>query len=114
MRDLEFAVDDGRTGGCNYRVGKNARGAGGECGSAQRDPRVGDVVTGARLDEGLQGAGDESLSAAGVAVAEQELCARVPYLRAFQGFAEAFRELSGLGEGAFGFVTVACAEPRSS
>jgi len=37
----------------------------------------------------------------------------VPYLRAFQGFAEAFRELSGLGEAAFGFVAVARAEPRS-
>ena len=38
----------------------------------------------------------------------------MPYLRAFQGFAEAFRELFGLGEVAFGFVAVARAEPRSS
>jgi hypothetical protein len=38
----------------------------------------------------------------------------VPYLRAFQGFAEAFGELFGLSDVAFGFVTVACAEPRSS
>ncbi len=63
--------------------------------------------------KGLQGAGGEFLGAAGVAVAQQELGARVPYLRAFQGFAEAFRELSGLGEVTFGFVPVACAEPRS-
>jgi hypothetical protein len=45
---------------------------------------------------------------------QQELCARLPYLRAFQGFAEAFRELLSLGEVAFGFVAVAGAEPRSS
>jgi hypothetical protein len=56
-------------------------------------------------------AGGEFPGASGVAVAQQELGARVPYLRAFQGFAEAFRELSGLGEVAFGFVAVACAEP---
>ena len=84
-----------------------------ECGSAERDPGVGDVVAGARLGEGLQGAGGEFLRAAGVAVAQQELCARLPYLRAFQGFAETFRELFGLGEVALGFVAVACAEPRS-
>jgi len=64
--------------------------------------------------KGLQGAGGEFLGAAGVAVAQQELGARVPYLRPFQSFAEAFRELLGLGEVAFSFVTVACAEPRSS
>ena len=85
-----------------------------ECGSAECDPGVGDVVAGARQGEGLQGAGGEFLGAAGVAVAQQELGARVPDLRAFQGFAEAFRELFGLGEVAFGFVAVACAEPRSS
>jgi hypothetical protein len=60
---------------------------------AECDPGVGDVVAGARLGEGLQGTGGEFPGAAGVAVAQQELCARVPYLRAFQGFAEAFREL---------------------
>jgi hypothetical protein len=53
------------------------------------------------------------LGAAGVAVAQQELGARVPDLRAFQGFSEAFREVFGLGDVAFGFVAVACAEPRS-
>ena len=74
---------------------------------------MGDVVAGARLDEGLQGAGGEFLGAAGITVAQQELCARVPDLRAFQGFAETSRELLPLGEVAFGFVTVACAEPRS-
>ncbi len=63
--------------------------------------------------KGLQGAGGEFLGAAGVAVAQQELGARVPDLRAFQGFADAVRELSGLGEVASGFVAVACAEPRS-
>ena len=84
------------------------------CGSHQCDPGVGDVVSGARQGEGLQGAGGKCLGAAGVAVAQQELCARLPYLRAFQGFAEAFRELFGLGEVALGFVAIACAEPRSS
>src|ERR1017187_7936977 len=85
-----------------------------ERGSAQRDPGLGDVVAGARLGEGLQGAGGEFPGAAGVAVAQQELGARVPYLRAFPGFAGAFRELLGLGEAAFGFAAAACAEPCSS
>ena len=87
---------------------------GGEGGSAEGDPGVGDVVAGARLGEGLQGAGGEFPGAAGVAIAQQELGARVPYLGAFQGFAETVRELSGLGEAAFGVVTVARAEPGSS
>ena len=102
-----------RTGQCSLLYGQ-AFLPGGECGSAEGDPGVGDVVAGARLGEGLQGAGGEFLGAAGVAVAQQEFGARVPYLRAFQGFAEAFRELLGLGEVAFGVVAVACAEPRSS
>ena len=38
----------------------------------------------------------------------------MPDLRAFQGFAEAFCELPGIGEMAFGVVAVACAEPGSS
>jgi hypothetical protein len=71
--------------------------------------RIGSTPVG----EGLQSAGGEFPGAAGVAVTQQELGAGVPDLRAFQGFAEAFRELSGLGEAAFGFVAVACAEPRS-
>ena len=87
---------------------------------------MGDVVAGARLGERLQGARGEFLGAAGVAVTEQEFGAGVPYLRAFQGFAEAFRELLGLGEEAFGVVTVAapsrarpsacrlCRTPRAS
>ena len=104
---------DRRTGQCTVLVCQ-AFLPGCERGSAERDPGVGDVVAGARAGEGIQGAGGEFPGAAGVAVAQQEFCARVPYLRAFQGFAEAFRELSGLGEGAFGFVAVACAEPRSS
>jgi hypothetical protein len=83
-------------------------------GSAQGDHGVGDVVSGARLGESLLGLRGEYLGSAGVTVAHQELCARMPYLRAFQGFAEAFRELSGLGEVALGFVAIACAEPRSS
>jgi hypothetical protein len=66
------------------------------------------------LDERLQGAGGEFLGAMAVAVTQQEFGAGVPDLRAFQGFAQADRELLGLGEGAFGFVTVAAAEPRSA
>src|SRR5262249_50838399 len=82
-------------------------------GSAHRDPGVGDVVAGTRTGEGLQGTGGEFPGAAGVAVAQQEFGARVPDLRAFQGFAEAVREVLRLGEVAFGFVTVARAEPRT-
>ena len=85
-----------------------------EGGSAQRDPGVGDVKRVRRLDECLQGAGGESLSAAGVAVAEQELCARLPYLRRVPTSAETSGELFGLGEVALGFIAIACAEPRSA
>jgi len=49
-----------------------------------------------------------------VAVTQQEFGTGVPDLRAFQSFAEAYRELLGLGEVAFGFATVAGAEPRSA
>ena len=49
-----------------------------------------------------------------VAVTQQEFGAGVPDLRAFQGFAEADRELLGLGEAAFGVVPVAAAEPGSA
>ncbi|HEX3964940.1 MAG TPA: hypothetical protein VHZ03_51240 [Trebonia sp.] len=84
-----------------------------ERGSAQDDPGVGYVVASARLGERLQGVRGEFLGTA-VAVAQQELGAGLPDLRAFQGFAEAYRELPGLGEVAFCVVAVACAEPRSS
>ena len=68
---------------------------GGERGPAEGDPGMGDVVTGARAGEGLQGADGEFAGAARVAVAEQELGARVPYLRAFQGslFKSEFKEV---------------------
>jgi hypothetical protein len=42
-----------------------------------------------------------------VAGPQEELGSGVPDLRAFQGFAEGFCELFGLGEVARGFVTVA-------
>ncbi len=81
-------------------------------GSAQRDPGVGDVIAGPRQREGLHSAGGQFQRAAGVAVTQQEFRAGVPDLRAFQGLAQAFRELLSLGEIAFSFGTVASAEPR--
>src|SRR5206468_12165967 len=101
---------DRRTGQCSLLYCQ-AFLPGCEGGSAECDPGVGDVVPGTRQGEGLQGAGGEFPGVAGGAVAEQELGAGVPDLRAFQGFAEAFGELSGLGEVAFGVVAVAGAEP---
>lgn len=101
---------DGRTGQGSLLYGQ-ALVPGCERGPAQGDPGVGDVVAGTRASEGLQGAGGEFPGAATVAVAQQELGAGMPDLRVLKRLAEAYRELFGFGEAAFGGVAVASGRP---
>ncbi len=65
----------------------------------------------AHLAASAQGTAHDCLRPAGTAVAvtQEQLGAGVPGLRAVQGFAEAFGELPGFGEVAFGIVAFACA-----